>query len=631
MKTPLCIPPDLIRDRLIPLLDLESCVRLDSAVLNKSLRTNWLEGLTQALLLDPHVSVQNDGLSWIREKQLRPLHVEMQGNVSDAIAMESCDDVFSELTTLFVNGCQNITDAAVALIIERSTKLRALKFDHCYRIMHFQLRNSGSRTLKELHFVDCTTLDESTFTSLVVNCPNLEVINISGCDRLTDTSVLEMSSSCTKLREFQFRIYGNMTMQSVHYLAQKCSNLRKIVDTSVLEAATITSEHLDHRYSDVLVDLAKQCPLLEHVELQAPFIMDHQLKLFAHNCPHLHTFNIGLNEFLFGDGVENLVVNCTSLTHLNLANMINLSEAVLLTIAEYCTTLTTLHLPRGMDFGGDLLCDIWRVNPGLQTLGLTSYLTDEAQILDVTLVNTASLTHLNISNNYIAETSLLTLFAQSPALRHLDMSCTTNASSAPVLECLGRFCPLLHTLILSQSHRHDYPPPALTALAEYCTSLTTLTLAGTHDTEEGIYAIIAQNPKLEFLDLSWCSQMTDYTIHTLSKSCAHLHTLKLKDTTISDAAFCALAKRCRRLRKVYLDCCGFVTLKCITQLARNNRKLEYLSVTQSENKLTDTVFCVLSQHCPFLRTLALLGCGKMSDSAVSEMVSKYNGQLKILV
>eukprot|EP01032_Pedospumella_encystans_P016958 gene16958-19324_t len=58
------------------------------------------------------------------------------------------------------------------------------------------LRDVRPSALKELNFLDCTTLDDATFTELVVNCPILETINITGCEKLTDMSVRTLAFIC---------------------------------------------------------------------------------------------------------------------------------------------------------------------------------------------------------------------------------------------------------------------------------------------------------------------------------------------------------------------------------------------------------------------------------------------------
>eukprot|EP01032_Pedospumella_encystans_P026176 gene26176-29571_t len=111
----------------------------------------------------------------------------------------------------------------------------------------------------------------------------------------------------------------------------------------------------------------------------------------------------------------------------------------------------------------------------------------------------------------------------------------TNNISPTVFSSLGRHCPVLRTLIVSNCAGVDNA--SLLALSEHCTSLTTLKLSSTKSADEGLIAIIAQNTKLELLDLSWCSKMTDATMYALVKFCANLHTLKLKHAKISDTAF----------------------------------------------------------------------------------------------
>ena len=102
MNIPFIVLPDLLRDSLVPFLDLKSCVRLDSAVLVKNHRPNWLEGLTLALLCDPRIAVEEDGLSWMKKRKLRLLHIVLTGSTSDSEIAEHGQEVLSELLTLCI-------------------------------------------------------------------------------------------------------------------------------------------------------------------------------------------------------------------------------------------------------------------------------------------------------------------------------------------------------------------------------------------------------------------------------------------------------------------------------------------------------------------------------------------------
>jgi len=300
-------------------------------------------------------------------------------------------------------------------------------------------------------------------------------------------------------------------------------------------------------------------------------------------------------------------------------------------MAVHCTALKALRFTEDMNFSEPLLHAIWKSNTGLETLVLDSCTCTNTLSLDVTALNTALLTHLNLSETNITQDSLLLLFARCPTLRTLNLDFTNNASSYSVMTCLGRFCPLLHTLSLAQCEEgHHFLQPELTALAEHCTSLTSLTLYQSNATEEGITAIIAQNKNLQYLDLRMCRNWTDASMCTLATSCANLHTLLLMDATISDTALGELAQACRALRKVSLTECRFVTIQSLTLLAQHNRRLESLCVTYSEH-LTDTIFGILSQHCPYLRRVEFFDCVNVSGVSTQDMVDQYKGQLEIYV
>lgn len=486
--------------------------------------------------------------------------------------------------------------------------------------------------LTELHFVDCITLDDETFKELVAHFFNLKVVNITGCEELSDLSVRALSINCTRLREIQFRIENEITLYSVSLLAQNCTKLQKVVDTYVFDAVINAHADIYGRYDGILVELAQSCPLLEHVEVQAPFLTNEHLVTFSQHCPNLHTFNIGLNEIIHEEGVERLLENCPLLRKINLVNIMAFSDVEAIHMDKHCKALKALHFTEDMNFSESLLYNIWSANTELETLVLESCTcTDSALSMDLIHLNTAVLTHLNLTETNVTHDSLLILFARCPLLSTLNMDFTNNASSAAVMTCLGRYCPLLHTLSLAQCHAvHKFLPPDLTALAEHCTSLTALTLYESNATEVGLMTTIAQNTNLQYVDLRACRNWTDAMMGTLAKSCTNLRTLLLKDAKMTDTALCTLMQTCRTLRKVTLAECSFVSMESIALLAQRNRRLEYLCVTHSEH-LRDTIFCLLSQHCPYLRRIELYDCVNVSGVDTQDMIDQYKGQLEIVV
>ena len=623
MLSPLLIPSDLIRDHLLPFLDLIDCTRLDSAVLCTSLRHNWLDGLAFAILQDRHSTVESGGLSWVKKKRVRFGEVELSGDVSDADVVECDKEVLSELRTLRISSCQSISDEGLTHIVQNCTKLHALEIDYCHRILRLELNDVRPYALKELNFIECCELDDAAFIGLVVHFSNLEVVNIAGCKKLTDRSVRALSSSCTKLREIQFCIENGITSASVSDLAQNCTKLQKIVDMYVFRSRYTSHADPTGRYNGILVELAQKCPLLEHVEIHAPALTNEQLVTFSQHCPNLHTFNIGMNDLVLEDGIEKLLGNCPLLRSINLVCLHYFSDLEAIQIVKHCRALKALRLTEGMNFSKSLLYDLWSANTGLETLVLELDSPENASaiFLDVPSFTTA-LTNLNISETNIAHESLLILFARCPLLSTLNMGESNSASSADVMTCLGKFCPLLHTLNLAQCDSRDgylhthycqcesgalFLPPDLTSLAVHCTSLTSLSLFGSNATEEGLSAIIARNTKLQYLDLRSCHHLTDGVMHTLTKSCANLRTLLLKKPNISDTTLFQLVQNCRALRKMSLVVCPFVKMQSLILLAQHNRRLEHLCVTSSKH-LRDTIFHVLRQHCPYLRQVELYDC-----------------------
>ena len=128
---------------------------------------------------------------------------------------------FSELRTLNLRGCFNITDTSVLEVARRCSNLQSLI-----------LRG-------------CSNITNTSVLEVARGCSNLQTLNLRGCFNITDTSVLEVARRCSNLQSLILRGCSNITNTSVLEVARRCLNLqtlnlwecRNIFDASVLEVA----------------------------------------------------------------------------------------------------------------------------------------------------------------------------------------------------------------------------------------------------------------------------------------------------------------------------------------------------------------------------------------------------------
>lgn len=133
-------------------------------------------------------------------------------------------------------------------------------------------------------------------------------VNLSGCEFLTEESVVILAQHCTNLRSVDLR-RTSMGDTALAALGEFCNKLRVVILDDCLQ---VTDEGLS--------SLADGCPNLREVSLR------------------------GMHREVRDAGIANLAVSCGQLRKLNLSSCAMLTDATLEAIAENCKFLEELSL-----------------------------------------------------------------------------------------------------------------------------------------------------------------------------------------------------------------------------------------------------------------------------------------------
>ncbi|PAV74822.1 hypothetical protein WR25_11835 isoform A [Diploscapter pachys] len=256
----------------------------------------------------------------------------------------------------------------------------------------------------------------------------------------------------------------------------------------------------------------------------------------------------------------------------------------------------------------------------------------------------ANIEHLSLYKcKRVTDASCENLGKHCHKLRHLNLE-NCSAITDRAMKYIGEGCPLLTYLNISWCD--NVQDRGVQHLLTHCPNLETLILRGCEGLTEQVFAPVVGNmgnlvklnmlscfvnddtvknisegcPKLEYLCLSNCSQITDRSLNHLAAGCKNLTVLELSGCVLlSDGGFVQLARACKKLERLDLEDCSLITDTTINSLSVNCSNLCQLSLSHCE-LITDESVHVLSEHNrEKLQVLELDNCPMLTDSALSHL------------
>ncbi|KAE9591420.1 hypothetical protein Lal_00039153 [Lupinus albus] len=123
--------------------------------------------------------------------------------------------------------------------------------------------------------------------------------------------------------------------------------------------------------------------------------------------------------------------------------------------------------------------------------------------------------------------------------------------------------------------------------------------------DAGLAAIGAGFPKLEKLNLIWCSDITSDGLDSLARKCNFLKSLDLQGCYVGDQGLAAVGQCCKQLEDLNLRFCEGLTDTGLIELASGvGKSLKSLGVAACA-KITDSSMEAVGSHCRSLENLSL--------------------------
>lgn len=179
------------------------------------------------------------------------------------------------LTSLNLQNCGRITDAAVIALARWCPKLLSLNLRNCSRITSRGIiaLTQGCSQLLSLNLHGCEKITDAAVIALSQGCPQLSSLDLEWCIKITDAAVIALSQRCPRLSFLNLTFCQHLTDKSVIALAQGCPEL-----------ATLSLYACFHVTYAAVIALA-ECQKLEKLNLQhTDFGNYDDWKLLMHNA-----------------------------------------------------------------------------------------------------------------------------------------------------------------------------------------------------------------------------------------------------------------------------------------------------------------------------------------------------------
>lgn len=245
-------------------------------------------------------------------------------------------DQWPSLGTRMVNQeCRNLENFSIeGCKIERSS------------IHFFLLRNPR---LLHINMPSMQNINNATMKIIAAHCPQLEFLNIDWCSQVDTKGLRKVIHSCPRLtdlraselkglddEEFMLELYQRNSLERL--IIQQCDSLTD-------EALTILTNGIEPEIDPLTERTVVPPRQLRHLDIsKCRSLTDKGVRSMAYNLPYLEGFRLCQNPALTDDGLVDILSNTPRLTHLEVEEVDQLTNAVLTAFASSPGSSSLEHL-----------------------------------------------------------------------------------------------------------------------------------------------------------------------------------------------------------------------------------------------------------------------------------------------
>ncbi|CAH2074649.1 unnamed protein product [Thlaspi arvense] len=426
--------------------------------------------------------------------------------------------------------------------------------------------------LVEIDLSNATEMRDAA-AAVVAEARSLERLKLGRCKMLTDMGIGCIAVGCRKLNIVSLKWCVGVGDLGVALLAVKCRGIR-CLDLSYLP---ITGKCLH----DVL-----KLQHLEELLLEGCFgVDDDSLESLRHDCKSLKKLDASSCQNLTQRGLTSLLSGAGCLQRLDVAHF---SSVISLDFASSLKKVSALQSIR-LD-GCSVTCD------GLKAIGALCN-----SLREVSLSKCVSVTDEGLSH----------LVTKLKDLRKLDITCCRKLSGVSIIQ-IANSCPLLVSLKMESCSLVSRE--AFWLIGQKCRLLEELDLTDNEIDDEGLKSI-SSCLSLSSLKLGICLNITDRGLSYIGMGCSNLRELDLyRSVGITDIGISWIAQGCYHLETINISYCKDITDKSLVSLS----KCSLLQTFESRGcpNITSQGLAAIAVRCKRLAKLDLKKCPYINDSGL---------------
>ena len=169
-------------------------------------------------------------LIWLATSKVKSLLLPRSVTDEEMLIMFGGVGRFSELQTLNLSCCRNITDASLTRVARGWSNLHSLNLAGCSRITDASLTRvaRGCPNLQSLNLDSCRNITDASLGEVAFGCLNLQSLVLRYCSRITDASLTRVARGCSNLQSLNLYECNNITGASLAAVGVLCSYLQSL-------------------------------------------------------------------------------------------------------------------------------------------------------------------------------------------------------------------------------------------------------------------------------------------------------------------------------------------------------------------------------------------------------------------
>jgi len=158
-------------------------------------------------------------------------------------------------------------------------------------------------------------VDDTKLMTIATGCPQLQSLNSSHCDNITDEGIIALANGCPQLQSLDISRCDKITDEGIIALATGCPQLQSLI---MSYCHNITDEGIRA--------LATGLPQLQSLEIsQCRNITDEGIRALASGCAQLQSLNITGCNNITDEGIRAVATGCPQLQSLKISGCDNIT------------------------------------------------------------------------------------------------------------------------------------------------------------------------------------------------------------------------------------------------------------------------------------------------------------------